>query len=187
MVVVTEGKVTEPEYLRLFHRLHGSPSATLVPVPLGADPRAVVERAASERSSSRPDPDAEGDSFWAMFDRDDHARFDEAVDLARARDIPTAISNPCFELWAILHYELRDGPSDRRACQQRLAELCPGYHASSGKRFADEDAVRDHHDDAVERARTLVVRRRQQGQPFGSPSTTVYELMEHIRHCGNLP
>lgn len=179
IVVVTEGTSTEPLYLKLFRRLHRITSVAVAVIPLGQDPRAVVERAISEREESASDADAEDDSFWAMFDRDEHSRFDEAVDLARGNDIPTAMSNPCFELWAILHYELLDAPSSRRECQRRLAELCPSY-GRSGKRFEDEDAIRNSYDDAVRRARTLLDRRRNEQQPYGNPSTTVYELTEHV-------
>ena len=184
VVVVTEGEVTKPGYLGRFHRLHGSASIRLAPIPLGGDPRAVVERAVSEQSDSESDPDADRDTFWAMFDRDEHQRFREAVDLARAHNIGTAVSDPCFELWAVLYYELWDRPSNRRDCQRRLGELCPTYGASSGKRFRDEPTIRDHHEDAVKRARTLVVSRCKEGQPLGNPSTTVHELMEHIRRGG---
>lgn len=179
IVVVTEGTSTEPLYLKLFRQLHGVSSVAVEVIPLGQDPRSVVERAILEQDESASDADAEDDSFWAVFDRDEHSRFDEAVDLAKGNHIPTAISNPCFELWAILHYELLDAPISRRGCQRRLAELCPSY-GKSGKRFEDEEAIRNSYDAAVRRARTLLVRRRNEQQPYGNPSTTVYELTEHV-------
>ena len=115
-----------------------------------------------------------------MFDRDDHAHFDEAVDMARANDIGLAISIPCFELWAILHYEDRDRPSHRHDCQRRLAELCDGYQGDN-KRFNDLDAIGNNHDQAVARARALLRRRDEEGDPHGNPSTTVHCLTEQIR------
>ena len=183
IVVVTEGTSTEPLYLKLFRRLHGIASVAVEVIALGQDPRAVVERAISEKDESGSDADAENDSFWAMFDRDEHNRFDEAVDLAKGNHIRTAISNPCFELWAVLHYELLDAPISRHECQRRLAELCPSYR-KSGKRFEDEDAIRNGYQDAILRARTLLARRRNEQQPDGNPSTTVYELTEYLGRCG---
>ena len=85
VVVVTEGMVTEAGYLKRFDRLHGTRSAKLVIIPLGADPRAVVERAIKEKKRADGDLDAEQDSFWAVFDRDEHARFSEAINLARGK------------------------------------------------------------------------------------------------------
>ena len=179
IVVVTEGTSTEPGYLKLFARLHGSESATLKVIPLGADPRKVVERAIDE--SPLESDKRSGDAVWAVFDRDDHKRFNEAVDLARGKGIKTAVSNPCFELWCILHYELLDAPTHRHDCQRRLGELCSGYRRSSGKRFDDAGIVDGQHDEAVERARELLKRRSQEGQPSGNPSTTVHKLTEWIR------
>lgn len=53
-LVVTEGELTEPSYLRAFKRIHGAKRATLKIIPLGQDPRAVVEKAMRERSDSSP-------------------------------------------------------------------------------------------------------------------------------------
>lgn len=183
VVVVTEGTVTEPGYLSSFHRIHGSDSVVVEPVPLRKDPRSVVERAISEREDAAADIDGERDTFWAMFDRDEFDNFKEALDLARGNGIPVAASNPCFELWPILHYELLDRPLDRHQCQRRLAELCPGYSMSS-KRFEEAETIRDYHDQAVQRARTLIARRdrdKDEKVPLGNPSTTVHELTEHMR------
>ena len=183
MVVVTEGTVTEAGYFKRFDRLHGTQSAKLVIIPLGADPRAVVQRAIKEQRRASGDLDAEQDSFWAVFDRDAHSRFAEAVDLAQGNGIRTAISDPCFELWAILHYELFDAPCSRHDCQRRLRELCPGYEAD-GKRFEDEAVIRDQHEDAVHRAKVLLARRREEGTPHGNPSTTMHGLAEFVRRWG---
>lgn len=179
MVVVTEGTSTEPIYLSLFCRIHGSEKSVLHPIPLGQDPRRVVERAVLEREMSRRDPDAEFDSFWAMFDRDEHARFQEAVQLARTQKIHIAISNPSFELWAVLHYEFQDGPTTREECRRKLRTWFPSFE--HGKRFTDEAAIEYQHNEAVNRARTLLARRLEERTPFGNPSTTVHELTEFLR------
>lgn len=179
VVVATEGKSTEPYYLRIFWRIHGSENLSLDLTPVGRDPRRVVERAIEEREKSQLDPDAQHDSFWAMFDRDDHTKYREALDLAAAKDIHKAISNPSFELWAILHYEDQDGPIDRRKCQRKLRALFPGY--GQRKRFTDEAAIKNQYESAVSRARTLLVNRYKEGEPLGNPSTTVHELTELLR------
>ena len=179
VVVVTEGTVTEPLYLRLYGRIHGPDSLFVEPIPLGQDPRSVVERAIEERQESQSDPDAEDDSFWAMFDRDNHESFLEAVHLAKAKDIPTAVSNPSFELWLILHYELLDRPVTADDCRRRLRELCPDY--GRAKQFADAEVIEHQHGDAVSRARNLIRRRSEEDTPLGNPSTTVVELTEYVR------
>ncbi len=179
VVVVTEGKSTEPSYLKVFWQIHGSKTWSLDPIPVGRDPRGVVERAVEEREKSQRDPHARHDSYWAMFDRDDHIRYQEAVDLAEGKGIRKAISNPSFELWAILHYENQDGPITRIECRRKIRTQFSGY--DQGKRFTDEKAIRCHYLEAVCRARVLLANRRKERTPFGNPSTTVHELTEFLR------
>ena len=115
-----------------------------------------------------------------MFDRDEHARFEEAVDMALANHIGLAISNPCFELWAILHFEGCDAPSHRHDCQKRLAELHPEY--IHGKRFEDVKPIQSGYEGAILRSRDLLTRRwEEESGRYANPSTTVHCLTEHIR------
>ena len=180
IVVVTEGASTEPTYLRVFSRLHGSQSVKLVPIGGAGDPRRVVERAIEESEKLKGDSLADRDSVWAMFDRDAHARFDEAMDMARGNSIPLAVSNPCFELWAVFHYRDYDAPIERHACQQVLRELCPGYRKKGGKVFDDPDVIEKDYPNAIARAEGSLARREAEGTPAGNPSTTVHRLTEHI-------
>ncbi len=148
-------------------------------IGLGQDPRAVVERAIDERKSAESDHDAERDSYWTVFDRDKHVHFCEAINLGIAAGIDMAISNPCFELWAILHYEPVDAPLGRHEAQERLRELCPTY-SRSNKRFQDRQAIETSHHLAVERARGLAGERGD-AEAHDNPSTTVSELTEQLR------
>ena len=181
IVVVTEGASTEPTYLKVFSRSYGHQSLRLVPIGGVGDPRAVVERAIEESEKLKGDPLAGRDSVWAMFDRDAHARFDEAKDLARGNGIPLAVSNPCFELWAVFHYRDHDAPIDRHACQQMLRELCPGYRKKGGKVFDDWNAIENGYPNAVERAESSLARREAEGVAGENPSTTVHRLTEYVR------
>ena len=182
IVIVTEGASTEPAYLRTFGRIYGEPSAVRLDIiPAAGDPRAVVERAITELRKLRGDKLASRDTVWAMFDRDEHPRFDEARILARDNGISMAISNPCFELWGIFHYRDYDAPLDRHQCQRQLSQLCSTYVSDRGKLFDDLEIIRDRYPDARQRAETSLVRRFEEGTPEGNPSTTVHMLTERIR------
>ena len=182
VVVCTEGEVTEIKYLKAFCRSCVGPRVRLVPIPVGREPRAVVERAIEEKSRVARDTLADRDSFWAMFDRDAHLRYAEAKDLAWGNRIQLAVSDPCFELWGILHYQNQDGPVDRHECQRKLETLCDGYSRREGKVFSDLTAITENYADAVNRAKRLLVRREEEGIPEGNPSSTVHLLTEHIRN-----
>ena len=181
IVVATEGVRTEPEYLKVFSRMHGDRSVRVVPIGVGGDPRMVVERAIEESEKLKSDHLAAHDSVWAVFDRDIHERFDEAKDLARGNNIRLAISNPCFELWGILHYQEQNAPIERRECQRKLGKLCTEYNAGAGKVFGDREAIEGRYADAVARASSSEKRRAEEGTPGGNPSTSVHRLTEFIR------
>ena len=181
IVVVMEGASTEPRYLKMFRRIYGHQSVTLVPIGGAGDPRAVVERAIEESRKMKRDSLADRDSVWAMFDRDIHPRFAEAKNLAQGNGISLAISNPCFEIWGILHYQDHDAPLDRHECQRLLGDLCPGYRRSGGKVFDDRTAIANGYLDAVKRAERSLERRTEEGTPGGNPSTSVHLVTERIR------
>ncbi len=186
VVVATEGVLTEPEYLKVLNHVYGIQSLRLVPIGIGGDPRAVVERAIEERKKVSGDPLAKRDTFWAMFDRDNHSRFDQAKDLARSHGICLAVSNPCFELWGILHFRDQDAHLDRTDCQRVLKTLCPGYGKDGVKIFDDQSVIKGGYERAVERAKKLLQRREEEGNPEGNPSTSVHYLTEHFRKF-NIP
>ena len=183
VIVVTEGENTEPQYILEFLRLHRAANVHIVPT--GFDPRGVVEKAielkkeanADRKGTSRP-------HVWAVFDRDEHSRFEQARQLAESNGIHVAASNPCFELWAVFHYQDHAAPISTPACQRLLADLCGGYHASRGKLFRDEDAIRNNHDTAVRRRKRSLCERENEGEPQGNPSTSMHALMESIRTQG---
>lgn len=180
VVVVTEGALTEPQYLRSFNFIHTDNAIRLVIRPGIGDPRAVVERAVREKKALRGDSLAGQDTVWAVFDRDIHPRFAEAINMAIANGIQLAISNPCFEIWGVFHYRDFDAPVDRHACQRALARLCPGYSNSGSKVFDDSAAIQNGYTDAVARAKNSRKRRQEEGHPDGNPSTRVDLLTEHI-------
>ncbi len=182
IVVVTEGISTEPGYLKAFYRIYGNrSSAKIVPIGVAGDPLSVVKRAIKETTKVRHDHLGMRDSVWAMFDQDDHPHFEEAKKVALKYKIQFVVSNPCFELWGILHYRYHDAPDDCDKCQRILEGICQSYDRSRGKLFADEQAIRDGYFKAVKRAKKLLGRRIMQRCPGGNPSTTIHELTEHIR------
>lgn len=182
VVVVTEGAVTEPGYLRVFERLYGDRKSVRLKLIGGAgDPRAVVDCAVEESKKSKRDRLGARDSVWAMFERDEHPRFDEAKNKARGNGISLAISNPCFELWGIFHYREYDAPLHRHECQRMLGQLCSAYDRQRNKSFADSNVVKSNYRAAVERARNSLTHREEEGDPEGNPSTAVHELTECLR------
>lgn len=104
--VFCEGERTEPEYLDALKREPAVREAAVVRIALaGGVPLTLVKRAVDERSRALSEND-EIDEFWCVFDVEwpvNHPHLLEAIALAKANDISLAISNPCFEVWLVLH------------------------------------------------------------------------------------
>ncbi|HEX6356898.1 RloB family protein [Actinophytocola sp.] len=143
ILVVCGAKATEPEYFRGLKKERRNPAVKVVVEAKGVDPVSLVRFAAQKR-------DMMGcDEVWCVIDVDE---FDvpKALVAAAQKRVSLAISNPCFEYWLLLHFELCTAPlTCYDDVEPRLIRHVPRYHKSS-LRFADfAPGV----DDAVQRAR----------------------------------
>ena len=89
-------------------------------------------------------------------------------------------SNPCFELWLILHEQDYNRPNHRHAIQSALKVLRPEYH-QRGAKTPDCDELVVRVKDAERRAGILLRRRESEGRPHGNPATAVGRLTRAIR------
>ena len=119
---------------------------------------------------------------WGVFDRDEHPRFNEAVELCRNHGIGVGRSNPCFELWLILHERDYDQSDDRHRVQAELRRLRPEYEIDGAKTPDCDDLIR-RVEDAERRGEEQLRRREVEDNAFGNPSTTVGELTTAIRQA----
>ncbi len=182
ILVVCEGKVTEPEYLEAF-RLEVRNQRVHIEVAGGhGAPVRVVETAvhvaqeAADAANRAADDNLRFDSVWAVFDVDEHPNIDKARELARAKDVQLAISNPCFELWALLHFEDHRAHIERSALASRLRRHCAGYD-----KFLPFAKLQPSYDVAVARAQSLRKEAEEHGRAGRNPTTDVFELTELIR------
>ena len=184
IIVCTEGEKTEPQYLEMFKKIHVEPFVKRsvfdlkiisgVGVPMTVVDRAIQELEDLQRPLSRKD------SVWVMFDKDEHPRFQEAKRTARSKGVHLAVSNPCFEIWGIYHYQDWQSEIERHLCQKKLEELCSSYNRRLGKIFANEDIIKNKYRDAIENAEKSLDSRRQEDNPEGNPSTSVHCLIKTI-------
>ena len=191
-VLFCEGANTEPAYFSAVQR--ACPN-TLIEVRGGVGvPMTVAQQAEAysrenglapgSRRRKRPKESfEENDQVWAVFDRDDHPRFKEAVELCVRNAVGIAWSNPCFELWLILHECDYGQPSTRQNVQKELEALRPEY-ARRGAKIPDCDDMVERVEGAERRGTMLLREREKDGcAPFGNPSTTVGELTRAIREA----
>lgn len=184
-VLVCEGANTEPAYFAAIRRACSGTLVGVKTVPGVGVPMTVAERAVKEAGRTKPDSFEEGDQVWAVFDRDKHPRFDEAVALCERRGIGVARSNPCFEIWLILHEREHNRPCSPSQAQKELARLRPEYDRRGAKTVDCDDLV-NRVEEAEERAEAQLQRRTEEGAPFSNPSTTVGRLTREIRKAAAL-
>jgi RloB-like protein len=122
---------------------------------------------------------AKSDQVWAVFDRDEHQHFDQGVTMCAENGILLARSNPCFEIWLILHVEDFHKPHERDQVLDHLCSLRPEYKEGKG-RALDYDKLIKELPKAEARAEAQLKARSGEGDPFGPPSTTVFELTKAL-------
>ena len=124
------------------------------------------------------------DQVWAVFDRDEHPNYDAAIRLCEQHKVGVARSNPCFELWLILHDADFDRSDDRHQVQAHLRGLHSEYDPAAGK-TCDCGEMISRVEDAERRALRQLQRRDEEGNKFGAPSTTVGDLTAAIRKAAD--
>ena len=83
------------------------------------------------QSQPRRRADRDFDEIWCVFDTDAHENLPHAIEEARQSGIAVAVSNPCFELWLVLHVREQTAYIDRHDVQRLSNDL----GLSDGKRM----------------------------------------------------
>ena len=189
-----EGKNTEPDYFKTLgiwiNRLLVDNRGTVkIKIHSGAgDPLKIAGKAVQlskdlaeeKRKSGAGNSYEKRDQVWTVFDRDEHPGFHDAVIACESNNVAVARSNPCFEIWLILHCEDFHKPDGRQAVQKHLQKLRPEYDPN-GSKSVDAAALIKAIDRAEIWAENGLQSRSTDGSPFGPPSTTVHRLTRQIR------
>ncbi len=173
-VIATEGSKTEPTYFKLFNRYGHAVAVKFIEGQDKSAPKHVLK---SMQDHIKKNDLMDGDEAWLVVDTDNWRETDLKSLHAWSVSQPSyglAVSNPCFEYWLLLHFEVGTGAPDKNACLRRLRKHMPHYDKVNLDLAALEPGIAD----AVERARKRdtppVV-----DWPRGA-GTTVYRLVERL-------
>ena len=181
--IICEGRETEKNYFSQFRTRH-----SLIEIkPLASKHTAAKMLVSGAGDLIRFDPyyPEDGDQIWCVFDRDSNSNEDlhEAEKIAAESGYMIAFSNPCFELWYLLHF------TEQRAYLQD-ADAVIGKLDTDGrlKGYAKSkdyyDMLRPLQPDAVKRAQALIEKLRETGQPLlhrdSNPHTSVVSLVLYL-------
>lgn len=175
--VLTEGKVTEPGYLRILER-----NAINVKIEIDLKdtgvPLTLVQRAREyQRMNKKKDSDF--DEIWCIFDVDQHPNIEQAIREARDNDINIAITNPCFELWLVLHYQDQTGHISNSKIQSEARRL----GILKGKHLSEKGAniVRENYEEAKSRAQQLEKRHiGDNSESWANPSSQMWKFVDRL-------
>lgn len=182
ILVLAEGKVTEEGYL-LHHHGRNRSVVNIQIHEFRGDPLSLVRRAMEEKKKGKRDEKGgrgrAHDEVWCVFDVDQHRDLKHAVSLAREHGVHLAISNPCIELWFLLHFEDQTAFIDRHDAQRAAARHTRCEKSLS--RAALETLDRNF-ETAKERACRLARKHEGDGTKFpdDNPSSDVWRIVDSI-------
>ena len=179
VLIVCEGRKTEPLYFKGLQSIHRVTSANISVVsPAATDPLSLVNYAERKASAS------EYSSVFCVFARDGHSNYDDA--LRRVAELSSAglpihavTSWPCFEFWYLLHFAYLSRPFERTpgasSCDRVIRELRKyifDYGKNSGELYRQFLPYRDA---AIQHAGRLVGENRTTATK--NPHTKVHYLV----------
>lgn len=190
ILIVSEGTKTEPNYfneIKRKYRLH-SANIQIQPSALGTEPIQVVEYAQQLFQNGDVHKGIQPKAFeqvYAVFDRDQHRTFHEA--LTRARELNNSLKNdlkqtvkfsaiasrPSFEFWLLLHFEDVRNLIHRDEALRRLKAHLTDYDKGYNRAYT---ATESRLQTAIDRARTL--KERVKIADDTEPYTDLHELVD---------
>jgi hypothetical protein len=184
ILIVSEGEKTEVNYFEEIRQRYRLSSAHIhvCQSEYGTTPEKVVEYAVDRCLAS-----LEWERVYCVIDRDDHDYYEDALASMKANDKKhlndlgqpiqfTAIpSNPSFELWLLLHYQMQEAHIHRETVVHELRKYMPGYAKGKPGTFA---TTRPLLEGASARSARLCSREDRRG--MRNPSTYVNELVQTL-------
>lgn len=182
ILVVTEGEVTEKQYLEGFAKEQKNARVYIEIVGGAGVPKTIVEVAKQRKKDAEKRARREGDEnliydeVWCVFDIDQHPNIPDAKQMARDNGIELAISNPCIELWLWLHFAEQPGIQDRHKLQKMMRKHIPGYnkHVDYQKDYSPG------YSDAVHRASRLEEEAKLDDEEDRNPTTGFWRLTRSV-------
>lgn len=180
-----EGSGTEPGYFRSLAEFLRNPLIDLIEIEIAehetTDPKQIVEQAKRLRSDAireakrMHDDNLRYDQVWCVFDRDQHVYFDEAINQALDNALDLAVSNPCFELWILVHFQDQTAGLDRKDARRKVKTYIPNYDKSITFGELKGRTVK-----AARRASKIESNAKERGKATDNPTTGVWKLVHKL-------
>lgn len=183
--IVSEGECTEPNYFKKINiELRYSGVTIKTPRFPETDPLSLVHRAINIKKKPKECNISlkEGDEIYCAYDVDENLDEDlEAAErLAEANGIKILLSNPCFEIWILLHFE----QTSRTYQRDELYLQVKKYIKNFEKCLEIYPLIKGQQNFAIENAERLNNIHEENEISLScracNPSTQVFRLIKHI-------
>lgn len=162
-LVICEGE-SEVGYLDLIRKWYKSPVRIVSHIEGTRITRTLVDKHVRELKIS---PYDKVDTFL-MYDMDVPAINEKLM----ACNAELLLSNPCFEVWLLLHSKMQKTGLSSNAVINELKKCSPIWHNYNKAFYTDtqKSFLKEHLSKAISRAKTL--------KDFQNPSSRIYKLLE---------
>lgn len=145
ILIVTEGKATEPLYFNSlvdYIHIHYASDLSFHPnIDVQGKGKSTVNLV-NDAIQTMAHSHKLYQQCWVVFDKDEYRDFDEAIKLAKEYDINVAWSNPSFEYWLFLHFGYDEVSRDRHEWQRKLDTVFKNTGFSPSGYEKSSDAIR---------------------------------------------
>jgi hypothetical protein len=177
VLIVCEGKKTEPGYFELF-KIH--PTVRILVKGTGTNTSSLVKRTEQFEADEGP-----FDEIWCVFDRDSFAPddYDNAISKIESKaKYNVAYSNEAFELWFVLHFEFLNTRIGRAQYIDKLTDkLGLKYEKNSPTIYRLIQEMGDEEQAMKWADRLLQEHHMATSLSDRCPSTTVHHLVRKLR------
>ena len=141
----------------------------------GTDPKSIVNTAKRKLKEDG----VKYDKIFCVFDIDNNlSDYLEAVELCRSKKFIPIVSNPCFELWIFLHFQIRESGFGSPQQMIKVLRKCPRFENY------DKDGVQIFNDtihliEAVCKNASALVSKKHE-QPREDPYTNFHLLIKRF-------
>ena len=190
MHIYCEGAKTEPNYLSGYIDEFFSDNRSLKIIKIEPTKKNTPKQLVDEAVTAKKE-NPKGDTFWVVYDRESRTKYADSLhaetrNFADAHDVNIALSNVCFEVWLLLHFEDSVGPYEnfddlwrRSSLKKRLPKYQKGDRSLYSKLSGGINAARKN----AERLNKRIEDGSASEERFPhqwNPYTNVHELLDAI-------
>ena len=161
--VFCEGE-TEVTYVKFLRSLYRVPIQVIPKKSKSNISEDYIERSKNEYVRTGQD------KVFLMYDLDVDGMLEHLQKISNAELL---VSNPCIELWFLLHYQEQKTEISSEKCIQKLQKVSKEYK---------KGALSEEEKNVLAEKKELAIQRAQMLDEYDNPSTTIYKLLKLLKN-----